>query len=447
MADLKEIALANLRLDTLNPRLDEDKQNQPAALKAMMESQGAKLIELVRDIAKNGLNPLDGFLVMQVAGDANDYVVLEGNRRTTALKLLANPKLGTDIFTKGQLTKLVTFAKEASITNDTEITCAVVMDRDEAVHWLRLRHGGELDGAGLVRWGTPERERFEARTGKTSPELRVLSFLVNKGMITQQEADEVGITNLRRLLSDGSVRQKLGVEIHRKTGDVKFLYPEKEVLKGLTAVARKLADDDFTVRTIYTDDNRADFIKRFQASELPNPRAKLGVAYSLSAGAAEGAGDHGGTRSKPRKVTARKNVAPSSPKLRIKQARIRDIYGELQILKLEKHTNAGAVLLRVFLELTVDNYMGVHTLKVQKANEKVTLKDKLQVVHDHLLAQHVMTKAALAPVRKAISDGGLLASSVSTFNLYVHSEKLSPMPRDVRVAWDNLQEFFVNIWK
>ena len=447
MADTKDIALAHLRLDTSNPRLADDKQSQPAALKAMMESQGAKLIELAKDIAKNGLNPLDGFLVMQVEDAPNDYTVLEGNRRTTALKLLASPKLGAETFARGQLSKLETFAKEAAITNNTEITCAVVRDRDEAIHWLRLRHGGELDGAGLVRWGTPERERFESRAGKTSPELHVLSLLVNKGLISQQESEEVKITNLRRLLSDGHVRQKLGVDIDRKTGVVKTLYPEKDVLKGLTAIAQKLANDDFTVRSIYTDGDRAGFIGGFKASELPNPKTKLVTAVALERGDV-GNGLAGAKSSKlsgGKKASARRHVAPTKPALKVDQKRIKHIYSELQSLRLEDHTNSGAVMLRVFLELTVDHYIEVNSVPKPP---KETLREKLKAVIKHLTTTGAMSKDQLRPIRKVADDTrDFLAATIEAFNAFVHSKDFEPSPRDVRVAWDNLEGFFVHIWK
>jgi len=101
-------------------------------------------------------------------------------------------------------------------------------------------------------------------------------------------------------------------------------------------------------------------------------------------------------------------------------------------------------LLRVFSELTADHYIKKHKLPIKAGAE---LKTKLQLVHDDLETKGVMTRNELAPIRKAISDPGLPALSISTFNLYVHSYDLTPSPRDVRTAWDNLQLFFERIWQ
>jgi len=71
MTTSREIELSRLRLDPTNPRLDDGKQTQREALTAMLEAQGAKLVTLARDIAHNGLSPLDRFLVIE-AEDSQD---------------------------------------------------------------------------------------------------------------------------------------------------------------------------------------------------------------------------------------------------------------------------------------------------------------------------------------------------------------------------------------
>lgn len=442
---MPDIPLSNLRLDTTNPRLDDGKQSQRDALRAMMEAQKEKLAVLATDIHENGLSPIDRFLVMPVEGSEGEYVVLEGNRRITALKLLANPDLGAGILPDAEIAKLKKLAAGADFNDSSEIDCVVMDSRADADHWLRIRHGGQLDGRGVVDWGATERERFEARSGRGSPELQVLALLEAQGAITTDEANAISITSLRRLLSDGAVRKKLGLEIDRKGKQVTSHYPLKESLKGLAKMAHELADPEFRVSKIYTEGDRKKFMRSFSPSDVPNPSTRLKAPVELGDSSGEGAADDDKTsRGGGRISRQRATVAPGSVKLKISQQRIKDIYRELQGLKLERFANAGAVLLRVFLELTTDSY-----IKKQKITVKhdAALNVKLQAVHDDLLGRTVMTKAELAPIRKAISDPGLLAASVSAMNLYVHSENLTPSPRDVRTAWDNLQLFFERIWQ
>ena len=61
----------------------------------MIEDQGDKLYSLVDDIVNNGLSPVD-LIIVTPNEDSNKYVVLEGNRRITSLKLLNNLTLIDD---------------------------------------------------------------------------------------------------------------------------------------------------------------------------------------------------------------------------------------------------------------------------------------------------------------------------------------------------------------
>lgn len=441
----RDIELASLRLDPLNPRLDDGKQTQREALNAMLDAQGSKLVALARDITHNGLSPLDRFLVIEADGSPDEYVVLEGNRRLTALKLLIKPELGAGKLKAGELKAFKTLSQASDFTTDSELDCVVVESRDEAIHWLRLRHGGELDGAGTVDWGATERDRFNSRSGKTSPELQLLEFAISHGAISEDQAGLVSITNLRRLLSDKAVREALGLQIDRKIGSITTYYPAAEVLKPVAKVLRDLSSDDFVVGDIYTKEDRADYIKAFGRANRPDAKSKKPAASGLPQGSSSGGQPSPSGKKQGSKIKARrKTVAPTTTGLAIDQKRLKDIYRELQRLKLEDHTNAGAVLMRVFLELTVDNYMKRH--KITPTVAKITLASKLQQVHDDLLAKNVMTKPELAPIRKAVSGNDLMAASIPLFNLYVHEFNLTPSPGDVRTAWDNLELFFTRVW-
>jgi hypothetical protein len=445
MPEIRPIRLSRLRLDPINPRLDDGQESQRQALSAMMESQGSKLIALARDIAKQGLSPIERFLVIEATNEIGDFIVLEGNRRLTSLKLLMNPDLAEPVLGKPAVKTLRVLASDLQYKADSVLDCAVVDSRDEAIHWLRLRHAVGLDGAGSERWGTPEQERFDVRNGRVSPEMKVLDFLTSRGALTQSQRESISITNLRRLLNDPAVREALGIEIDRKSGTVRTRFPAEEVVKPLTRVAKELAADTFKVGEIYTKDDRDQFIRRLRRADRPNPKTaaatatELTVASSVTAPKNSGAG--GKKQGRPAKRRSR--VAPPTLSLKIAHSRIKDIYRELQRLKVEDFANSGAILIRVFLELSVDHFLKVNKVAVKPGAE---LSIRLQSVHDHLLADGTMTKAELAPVRKAISSSDLISASVSTFNLYVHSLNLSPSPNDVRIAWDNLQLFFERLW-
>jgi hypothetical protein len=75
-------------MDVQNPRFDVGDASQRSAIHAMVLAQDEKLYTLAKDIVDVGLNPAELMIVMADEDDATRYVVLEGNRRTAALKYL-----------------------------------------------------------------------------------------------------------------------------------------------------------------------------------------------------------------------------------------------------------------------------------------------------------------------------------------------------------------------
>lgn len=91
---VKTIKLTSLFVNTENYRF-EPLSSQKEAIDKMVEDQGDKLYSLVDDIVTNGLSPVD-LIIVTPNEDNNKYIVLEGNRRITSLKLLNNPTLIDD---------------------------------------------------------------------------------------------------------------------------------------------------------------------------------------------------------------------------------------------------------------------------------------------------------------------------------------------------------------
>ena len=82
---VKTIKLTSLFVNTENYRF-EPLTSQKEAIDKMVEDQGDKLYFLVDDIVTNGLSPVD-LIIVTPNEDNNKYIVLEGNRRITSLKL------------------------------------------------------------------------------------------------------------------------------------------------------------------------------------------------------------------------------------------------------------------------------------------------------------------------------------------------------------------------
>jgi hypothetical protein len=156
-----------------------------------------------------------------------------------------------------------------------------------------------------------------------------------------------------------------------------------------------------------------------------------------------------GGKTKGPRPSARTGVVPKSCKLNITNAKIEKIHGELKILQLSKHVHAISVLLRVFLEMSVDEYL------VNKANSALKftrnghttdkkLAAKVQEVVGHLVANGADRKD-FKGVLAALADEHH-PFSIDTLHAYIHNRFFTPTERSLTTAWDNAQRFFEMIW-
>ena len=154
----------------------------------------------------------------------------------------------------------------------------------------------------------------------------------------------------------------------------------------------------------------------------------------------------------------RTTLIPKHFKLSITQVRINRIYDELQRLQLKWFVNSGAVLLRVFVELSVDEYAKGHALslrvhpKPKPGNKKATipremkLKEKLKTAADHLESKGICTKQQLQGVRALLQKKNH-PLSVDSLNAYVHNQHYSPSLGDLTNTWHNIEAFVSGLWK
>ncbi len=444
MQIVENVPVSSLSLDRENPRL-ERAESQRDVIRAMTAHQDDKLIRLAKDIVDYGINQAELPIVIDDQDHRSRYVVLEGNRRIAALKILLSPELVSGILTPAtnkRLKKLSVDFRDDPIDN---VDCSLAKDRGEAAHWIQLRHTGENSGAGLVGWGAVESARFSRRQGQHSAELDVLEFVEQHGRISdraRQNLPGLAVTNLGRLINDPHVRDALGVE--KRQGRILTRLPRNEVAKGLSKIVEDLALKRIDVYDIHKRENRERYIAKLAARHLPNLERCGDELLPLSDAPATGIKKKGKAAKKKTRPTRRKrkSLIRSGCELRIEHDRINDIFVELTTLSVQDHPNAVGVLFRVFIELTVDDFVRRKGLK-RKANitENSKLTHKLQVAANHVKEQGWMTPQQLVPVRRAASKQHFLASSITTLHAYVHNPHLSPDPDTLRTAWDNLQTF------
>lgn len=443
----KTLDIDELILDLENPRISRA-SSQREALQKIVEDQDIKLVVLAESIVTDGLNPMDRWLVLKSDDERGKFVVLEGNRRLATLRLLSNKALMRDLEIRSPVRKrLEELADQFDLNAIEPIDCFEIEDRADAATWLTQRHTGENRGSGIVNWGGVATARFRGR----DPALQALDLVTTHGGLSEEEKgiveDWFPISTLDRVLSTPAVRAKFGVEI--EDGKLKTSLPPAEVIKPLRRLVLELATETVNVSALKTKDQMVDYIAKY-GKDLPNLKKKSGTSLPIDELAERDFKPTKAKQAKPRlkPTTVRRALIPRDCYLTVSNPKIAEITKELRALPLSEYPHSISVLFRVFLEQSVDHYLSAARISLEKTTgsgkKDKTLKEKVREAINHMIAAGV-PKKNLNGVEKGIEDRKS-PLFINTLHDYVHNRFYSPQERELKVAWDNAQLFFENIW-
>lgn len=456
--EYKRLRITDLLLNNENPRFDPVK-HQTEAIKAMIEDQKEKLVELTKHIVAHGLNPMEIILV-QPCG--NQWLVREGNRRVTALKLLNEPEL-VPASNKKFKQAFVKLGKSISSDILDNILCVIASDNQAINEWILLKHTGENKGIGTVGWNSMQTSRFTSQvTGRANPKSMLLELLQQMEELPdylKKGFSNIKKTNFDRLIGDPAVRQLLGIE----TIDGQYSLPNGvndfmiEILTDLTndiSVGKIYKKTD---REMYLNEIREKVRRKINTPESSQQQRELKDGYGSNPLSIEPvAEDKTKGEEVPQKASIkeekqkksypihRRTLVPSMQKLPIGNPRVARIFAELKTLDCEQYSNAVATLFRVFIELSCDCYITTHALSTVNADSKLRLK--VEAVADDIEARKLMTKNELRSARQ-MATGDTQNQSVKTLHAYVHNKDVTPIATDLCIAWDDVWPFIEKMWR
>lgn len=436
MPQLDPIPVASLVIDTENPRFLDSNAGQREALRELAQYRSGKVVGLADDVVQHGLSPIEITMVMRSPRQHDRYIVLEGNRRLVAIRALERPDLLDGVLPSKTVATLRKLSGQYLKNPIRYIDCYIVPNREEARHWIRLRHGRELRGAGTEMWGSQERDRFEARSGLRL-HAQILDYMEDHGHITPAERKAVPAASFRRLVETPQVAEKAGVQLTK--GKLEFTAPVTKAVKVLKTITTDLATKTIKTSHIYHADQRRDYAKGLPSAK-PEP---LGKAATKTAPPTP-------IRVVARPAKPRDRLIPTGCSLNISVPRLAEIVErEFRGLSLETFTNAVSVLFRVFIELSCDAYIDdvpkvVTPPNIKPEDRKLSLK--MNIVADDLVKRKRLSDQEAQPARRAAQQNSFLAPSISTMHGYVHNRFMFPPPSDLRVSWDNMEPFFVALW-
>jgi len=146
-----EVRVQDLDLDPVNPRLPEVIQNRPQGDLLSYLFENDVLDELAESFVANDFFPNEPIIVLPATADGR-RVVVEGNRRVSALQVLLELPVAQDVGLRFSLSDALTAEKAARLRS---VPAVEVADHDELASYLGFRHI-----SGLRTWGADAKARY-----------------------------------------------------------------------------------------------------------------------------------------------------------------------------------------------------------------------------------------------------------------------------------------------
>ncbi|MDX6156660.1 ParB N-terminal domain-containing protein [Bacillus subtilis] len=150
MLQINLVNLKQLYYDPKNPRMPQYLYGSVDELEVIdyMIRYG-NIIELMESIAQLGYSEAEPLLVVPKEENSKQFIVVEGNRRLTALKLLNNPEIAK--VRKNSIVEVCSTAEH----KPTSIPVIIYQTRDDVLNYLGYRHI-----TGVKDWGALEKAKY-----------------------------------------------------------------------------------------------------------------------------------------------------------------------------------------------------------------------------------------------------------------------------------------------
>lgn len=247
---IKMVRTDELPINILNPRYVP----QESEIKEMnLIISNGSIEALIEDIAKYGPDPTENLLV-SIDSEGN-YIVEEGNRRLTAIKILNDPEVVPQIIAKRAefLKKVKQIIESTNFKKIDEIQCAVEEDADKVKHFVKLKHTGQNGGAGRMGWDTESKTRFD------TDNLFRQYLLDTISSILPGKTEKFNFTTIERIISDPDMRKAFSLKLDRKVPSIEFTTERgKELFEH---VIKGLSEGTYKVNHFHSKEDRLRFIK------------------------------------------------------------------------------------------------------------------------------------------------------------------------------------------
>lgn len=463
----KRMSITSLHLDAKNPRLGRETSAKTPREVVRYLFDHDKALEVAQSIAARGYFPNEPLLAIKEDGRT---VVVEGNRRLAALKALREPGL-LDGALQRQLERLSRQVEDPAALATVPVTLAP--SRRATDRQLAGRH----IGTPVLPWQAENRASFildKLSEGYTNDQLRdQLGFTIGDIQAARQTRaiadmarsldlpEEIKakldspraklFTTLERVFDSSVGREYLRVEPDADHG-LRGTTTKGEFIRGFAKLVSDVVLGRQSSRTLNTNENIRDYFESWKPQERPATRSGSFVPADVIAGRSVASSSR---KSEPPPPLAHgrqisKSVVPRTLKVRYGHDRLKDIRSELVGLARDRYPNAGAVMLRVFLEIAVIDYLtrtgelpGI-IKKIQTKGGKVSfgVPTMRQLVPEiSRIADLQLSHGDAVKVKKAVHYDASAPFTVSELHGFVHHTDF-PTPRDILQFWNRTEPLF-----
>lgn len=408
-----EYSLSTLQLDLSNPRIKYrgETLNQTQIMKFLINNE--KIYDLAKKISE------EGYFVGEepiICIEHNKKIVLEGNRRTAALKLLQDPK---KYLSTAKANTLLQNVLKNNFPVDKKLRCYIAPNRLLANPIIYERHNGDS----LKKWKTGNQYAFvaemyyeaglsiddicdvlnENRAQILKPLKAYNLFYEGKEILEKEENVTIDVgdfdfTNLERFYSYEQARKFLGIEFNNENGELNIKIPQDEFEKRLLEVFKIIIDSERFSRDFNKDDDKEKFIQKL----TENPLFDFSVMESNSLGS-KTSQKKTDLETEKNKVNTRKQkkskikifenkIIAAEKEIIFDNEKLDSLFSELKSLPIDKKYSF-AVLLRTYLEQSLYFYLKEKQLfddlssKTNQEGEKNS-KKKIDSLITYLKGKH-----------------------------------------------------------
>jgi hypothetical protein len=370
----RKLSASNIKLDINNPRLPKElfgKATQREIINYLFEKE--KLIVIIKSVVKNGYWPNE---MPYVTKEKNRFVVLEGNRRTAACKVILDPALAP----KAKQKQIIKIIKDFDLNIVKKIDVIISPIRDDVDIIIEARH----TALQIEKWGPIKKARFyfyKLTQGESISDLEkkfqtkdikkhIKQYLlfeeVNSLDFSTAELEmltdesNLNLSTLVRIVNFKSGQAFLGISFNQD-GTFNRHIPEDEYKRRFSFFVKEILNKNIDSRSANKDEDLVKFIEQaflqddINSDVIPNPEEineainKIESVDNSTKPLDSNTGKT--TKGKTSKPKISNSLIPKQFLCDTGISRIDDIVIELQNLNLNKNPNAIAVLFRSFLDM------------------------------------------------------------------------------------------------